>query len=184
MSTETDEWLATMRAVRKAGIERDEREVGATRAARLARLVVPENERRSRRLGEVLALSACIAVCALGLAWLRHTLSTPVGFVHEIRADRAQAAPPGPTAEAVIVEATPAVAPPPAEPRVPAFAPAKPKSDTEILPPLPRPTPPSDRAKDGRNRSKLKRFELRIDRSWRKHAPPPRPLPRGRVHEL
>ena len=187
MSIETDEWLATMRTSWKAGIDRDERETGVASAARLARTVVPENERPSRRAGELLALAACIVVCALGLMWLRHTQSTPAGFVHEIRADRApDALPAEPSEEAAVVEEAPPAAPPAlsATAPVPVSAPAKAKNDSETLPALPRPTPSSERARDEGHGNRMKRFELRIDRSWRRHAPPPPRRPRGQVHDL
>jgi len=52
-------------------------------------VVLPENERPSRLIGELLALAACIAVCAVRLMWLPHARSTPMGSIHEILAERA-----------------------------------------------------------------------------------------------
>ena len=141
MSIQTDEWLATTRTTWKAGIDRDQREAEAVSAARLSRVVVPENERPSRRIGELLALAGCIAVCALRLMWLRHARSMPVGSIHEILAERAQ-------------ETQTSPARPAGEARVPMTAPARAKSVAETLPPLPRPAASSERAQDDRDGSR------------------------------
>ncbi len=192
--TETDEWLATMRSAWKAGIDRDERQASAPSARRLARAVAPAKESPSWTLGDFLAVAVCVAACALGGSWLRHTMTAPrAGAIHEILADRAQEAPPTATAAAepppplaAASSASPATSTRP----LPA-APAKAKSETEVLPPLPRPTP-SNGAIDDRTKMKMKmkRFDLRIERNWRRCSLTPTPdglpppLPPAHVRSL
>jgi hypothetical protein len=193
VSPDTDEWLATMRSARKAGVERDEREEGAA-ARRLARTVAPpEAERPGRQsLGELLVLAACIVACAVVGMQLRHTGVAPrSGAIHEILADRAHQIAPVTIATA---EPAPAVAPaiagtsPTASARPAPVPPVRAKRETEALPPLPPPPPPSnDRAADDRTKMRMKHFELKIDRSWRTRPPsvPGRQrLPPGHVHNL
>ena len=177
---ETDEWLATMRSAWKAGIDRDEREQSAASARQLARAVVPETERpRRQMLREILPLAACLAACALGGIWLRHSLAVPHSIaIHPIRADEGAVIAP---AEPAHVEnlASPAAstavsAPVPAASTAPAPAPVlttKPKSKAEVLPPLPRPTPANNGADESSHARKMRRFQLRIPhRAHRGHV--------------